>query len=87
MNKYNRAAQLLSNGTKNGYPIVDNRYASLFVVAGLLGELYDAGLITYTLDPSASIEMELRATIAKRESHAARDLILNNLGGPFQLSE
>ena len=87
MNKYAKAVQLLTNGIKNGVPMVDQNHNAAYVVAGLLSELHTAGLIQYQLGAGASIGDELRAAIASREVNAARVLFPRNLGGNWDLSD
>ena len=82
MNKYKRAMDLM---TANGTRLVDQSYASLFVVASLLNDAYVGGA-SYRLPAGASIQDELRAAIAFRDVHAAKVLLPTDLGGAWALS-
>jgi hypothetical protein len=82
MNKYKLAMNLL---TANGTKLVDQSYASLFVVASMLNDAYVGGA-AYKLPANASIQDELRAAIAARDPHAAKVLLPTDFGGAWGLS-
>lgn len=82
MNKYKRAMDLM---TANGTRLPEQGFATLFVMASVLNDLYVSG-VAYRLPANASIQDELRAAIAFRDVHAAKVLLPTDLGGAWSLS-